>query len=191
MKIRTKVALYGLSLPWLLLCISIANEPRVSGISYVLMGIAPFAVLIGLELLQAKRQEGAKAALMDMLAMQEGQGYLHARGGSGIAVNPASRLVALVDGSNRKAYPFADIREWEAVQETAGEIRHNSVAMQLGSTAKNIEMAVNAARNTGFFVTVRDIDHPVWRVEMPDKADQRKWMEILRQQINETPVVIA
>jgi hypothetical protein len=46
-------------------------------------------------------------------------------------------------------------------------------------------MKRDAAANTGFFVTVRDVDNPKWRIEMRDEATQARWMEILRQEINE------
>ena len=36
-----------------------------------------------------------------------------------------------------------------------------------------------------FFVTVRDIDNPKWRIAMSDSNTQARWMEILRQSINE------
>jgi hypothetical protein len=42
-----------------------------------------------------------------------------------------------------------------------------------------------AAANTGFFVAVRDVDNPIWRVEMTDAGREARWMEILRQEINQ------
>jgi len=183
---RVKIALWGISLLWLWLCISVANEPRASGATYALMGIAPIAALIGWEWLRIKRQDGAKAELLRLLSLPDGQGYVHAKAGSGIAVDPKGKRVALIQGGVGKAYAYADVREWQWVQETAAEIRHSSVSMQLAATGQNIKAAIDASRATGFFVTVRDIDHPVWRVEMTAKADQARWMEIMRQEINES-----
>jgi hypothetical protein len=44
---------------------------------------------------------------------------------------------------------------------------------------------IDAAARSGFFVEVRDIDHPRWRIAMKDEAQQARWMEILRQEIKE------
>lgn len=44
--------------------------------------------------------------------------------------------------------------------------------------------ARNARRNrkeSGLFISVRDIDRPEWRIDMPNEKNQKRWMEILRQ----------
>jgi hypothetical protein len=35
------------------------------------------------------------------------------------------------------------------------------------------------------FVTVRDIDNPVWRISMFEADDRARWSEILRQHVDE------
>lgn len=58
-----------------------------------------------------------------------------------------------------KIYLFSDVREWET---------RNGLG-----------------KNSGLYVSVKDVDHPKWRIEMKDDGIQARWMEILRQEINE------
>ena len=51
--------------------------------------------------------------------------------------------------------------------------------------AASLGAAARAAAETGFFVKVRDVDNPEWRVSMDQKADRDRWSEILEQEINE------
>ncbi|MFX7918509.1 DUF4755 domain-containing protein, partial [Acinetobacter baumannii] len=83
-----------------------------------------------------------------------------------------------------KAYAYDEVRGWETVKQQAGQMFASGVAGGIAAAGHNIGQSMAAAKATGFFVTVRDIDFPKWRAEMPSESDQARWMEILRQEIN-------
>lgn len=80
-----------------------------------------------------------------------------------------------------KTYRYADIRAWDARKETSGKVVGHSM-QAIGVAAA---MDREAKLNTGLFVTVRDVDHPQWRVSMKIENVRLRWVEILRQEINE------
>lgn len=174
----TKVILWFFALGWAFFLMNMPGGPP------ILLAFGPIGALAAWEFFRAKRSSGAKGSLLAMLEMQEGQGRIHVSGGSGIALNPATKKIALYASGGGKAYSYDDVRGWETVKQQAGAIYSTNFSGAIGAAGTNIREAVKAANATGFFVTVRDIDFPKWRVEMPSESDQARWMEILRQEIN-------
>lgn len=129
------------------------------------------------------QQASAEKQLREMIGLTEGAGYLFASGvesASGIALNPTTRQIALIEGPQRKAYSFDDIREWQTIHETAGQV----IGGGLQGTISNIGNNAAAAARSGMFIVVRDIDRPKWRIVMP-KNEHDRWMEIMRQVVNQ------
>lgn len=126
----------------------------------------------------------------DVLAMvgatSEGDGVYSASGPKwGIAVSSQTQQIALISGGNSKVYGFGDVRKWETSFERPGHVSNAvNIASALAADAANLRMQREAKANTGLFITVRDVDHPVWRIPLLDKPQQARWMEILRQAIN-------
>jgi hypothetical protein len=103
-------------------------------------------------------------------------------GETGIALNPDKKSVTLYNSRAVKTYPYSDIRSWEIVHQQAQQILNGGVAYTLGAS---LRAQSDAKMASGLFVTVRDIENPVWRIAILDQPLQLKWMEILRQEINE------
>lgn len=117
----------------------------------------------------------------------EGYAYAFHSGGTGIAISPDRRVLKLKKGRASKEYAFSDVRAWEGTLQSGGMAVHGGSGFT-GATnvaAANLGQTLANRRASGLFVQVRDIDNPEWRVAMLDKREQAKWMEILRQYINE------
>ncbi|NMV37311.1 DUF4755 domain-containing protein [Ralstonia insidiosa] len=129
------------------------------------------------------QQASAEKLLREMIGLPEGSGYLFASGvetACGIALNPATRQIALIEAGARKAYSFDDIREWQTIHETAGQV----IGGGLQGAVANMSAGAAAAARSGMFIVVRDIDRPKWRIVMP-KNEHDRWMEIMRQVVNQ------
>ncbi|TJY58307.1 DUF4755 domain-containing protein [Sinimarinibacterium sp. CAU 1509] len=117
--------------------------------------------------------------------------YSYTYDGDGIAISASQRAVVLKKGTLIKRYGFDAIRNWETKVNTGNELinadfRLNSIS-QTDSINRKIRMANEAS--SGLFIEVRDIDHPRWHIrfsrhEMVQQVP--RWMEILRQLINES-----
>lgn len=147
----------------------------------IFLGIGIFALLKAQSLgnRSKKREE-----ILKEVGVAEGKGYEHFEGDSGIVVNSETGTLTLLAAGFHKTYPFADVRDWESRHEQAGRSIGVGIQAGLAAAASNMEARNRAAKNSGLFVSVRDIDHPQWRVDMADQKMQARWMEILRQQIN-------
>lgn len=145
--------------------------------------LPPLVGLIGLVLMlwgviSIAVQSGKTAALR-----ASGAAHSFSHGGTAIAIYPDKQVLLLKQGSKSKEYAFPDIRGWETNTQSGGEIIATGWA---GATTlgHNIRTARGNKSASGLFVQVRDIDNPVWRINMLRKTDQQRWMEILRQTIN-------
>ncbi|MBN8921880.1 MAG: hypothetical protein BGP10_14545 [Rhodanobacter sp. 68-29] len=101
---------------------------------------------------------------------------------TGIGIYPDKRTLLLKQGARKKEYSFADVREWEVNLQTGGHLIGN---VGMAGVAHNVRTIRENRNASGLFVKVRDIETPVWRINMLLKDDQQRWMEILRQLINE------
>lgn len=125
-------------------------------------------------------------------AREFGQGapYAYIGGNTGIAVNTEKRIVRLKEGKSIKEYAFTAIREWRTNLSSGGEV-FSAGGIGLAGMHAGIAAAGHNARNarrnrkeSGLFISVRDIDRPEWRIDMPNEKNQKRWMEILRQAIH-------
>ncbi|MFN4327605.1 MAG: DUF4755 domain-containing protein [Limnobacter sp.] len=111
--------------------------------------------------------------------------FKHAFNDSGMAIDTKNRLVSIFKGKNEVTYSFSDVREWSFNCEFAGKI-HGGGFHVATANVKNIK---SAKERTGFFIKVRDIDNPKWRVEFKYQKKMQtqleRWMEIFNQTLNE------
>lgn len=130
-------------------------------------------------------------------AFGEGFKFSHLGGQTGIAIDPERKILRLRKDAYSKRelikdYPFSEVREFERVSMRGGQAvgGYMGVGMQgataatlgnIGLAAQNRRIARENQMASGIFITVKDIDHPKWRVAFGPEKDMDRWMEILRQ----------
>ena len=132
----------------------------------------------------------AKAEL-DYRAIIEPLKFKHIGKHNGIGLDPDNKVLHLYQNKQYRAYPFGEIRNWSANIQSGGEMvgGHGNLAAALSVTAANTRNSRANAAATGFFVEVRDIDFPKWKIDFPPKGQQQshdRWMETFRQYVNES-----
>lgn len=152
-----------------------------------LVAWAPVALFAWYCIARAIGREKLHAAMLGALGIVAGQGLDHSEEGTGIALDRKSKTLGLLCDGGYQLYPFDKIREWVSNEERASGVVGVGVQGAIGAAGMNIRAAREAAANTGLFVKVMDVGRPSWRVAMKDKAMRARWMEILQQEINETP----
>ena len=141
-----------------------------------------FGFLIDL-LFGAKGDSGSESSSAAK-AFGLGAKYVYVADDTGIAVDSNQETVRLKNGSLIQTYPFSDIRGWSTNLASGGEIIGATGTAAIGAGGANLRTGLQNRKNTGLFVSVRDIDHPEWRIDMPNENNQKRWMEIMRQSIN-------
>lgn len=151
--------------------------------------LVPFPLLYLLFFASRSEDSYEKSAAAKSLA--QGAPYAYVRGGTGIAIDPARRVVRLKNGRTVKEYPFTEVRGWERRLESGGEMVGGygtgtaAIGPGMAAIGHNIRQSRANRKNSGFFINVSDINHPQWRIDMRSASSQYRWMEILQQTINE------
>ena len=179
--------LFLLAAVWAFLALSVL--PHAIGfvliVQVVLYGFFPPIAMVWLGLKVSRATTAKYDKLRLGAGLSPGVGWEHREGQTWLALNPRDRTVTMMIGSLIKTYAYADIRAWEAVSQTADRFVGGTFQGGLAAAGANARANAAAAAQSGFFVTVRDVDHPIWRISMLAPITQAKWMELFRQELNE------
>lgn len=150
-------------------------------LALLLIGWGPLALYLWWKASQSEKGASRHAAALAESGIPVGQGLDHTEDGTGIAIDRPFRLLLLMGPDGHKSYPYVDVREWSARQGAQGFVAGSTIQ----AVGANARMEREAKKETGLFVTVRDVERPLWRVAMKDASTRARWMEILQQEINE------
>lgn len=127
-----------------------------------------------------------KAAACEAVGVSIDSKFAHVERSTAIALNSQTRRIAVSAGGQSKVYRYDDVRDWEVrkISRAGGAVGYGLTGT-IGAGSQNIAASMAADRQTGLFLTVRDIDHPQWRVSMFGADDRARWAEILRQELDE------
>lgn len=127
-----------------------------------------------------------KAAACEAVGIPSGSKFAHVERNTAIALNSQTRKLAVSAGGESKVYNYDDVREWDVrkVSRGSGAVGYGLTGT-ISAGSQNIAASMQADRETGLFLTMRDIEHPVWRVSMFGSDDRARWAEILRQELDE------
>ncbi|RLM18075.1 hypothetical protein BIY29_18700 [Brenneria alni] len=123
--------------------------------------------------------------------------YSHTLLNSSMKLDSKERLIFLKDGNNEKTYSFDDIKEWKYNISHGNEIEGAGLSLN-AANINNMRMFKNRAE-TGFFISMRDIQNPEWQIQFFPKEGSFKsqkglkdlqkqmnqWMEVFDQVVNE------
>jgi len=121
--------------------------------------------------------------------------YKHQFRETAIALDPDERVIRVRGKFGKqivqKEYSYADVRSWNFNISTGGQVRligNQGVNAAVSAAVINHMQNKQNEAGTGLFITVRDIDYPEWQILFPTskgrELELKRWMEILRQQIN-------
>lgn len=110
--------------------------------------------------------------------------YSHTFRKCAIAVDVKNQRVYLAQNGKSKIYDYADIRGWRTNLSSGGAVfgagMHAAMA-NMANSNQNI-------KSSGFFVRVKDVDHPEWQIQFKYNKqydhELKRWMEIFEQKVN-------
>jgi len=131
-------------------------------------------------------QQALKEAACEAIGISIDSKFAHVERNTAIALNSQTRRIAVSAGGESKIYGYEDVRDWEVrkVSRAGGAVGYG-VTGTIAAGSQNIAASMEADRQTGLFLTMRDIEHPQWRISMFGSDDRARWAEILRQELDE------
>lgn len=153
----------------------------------LLFAVVAYAPLLIYKHFAGKREKEEASAREEFLRIAGAPKYSHFEKDTAIALDPIAGTVTMRQSAAMKRYRFEEVREWTNAHAMAG-----AVAPIVGGVTNSLLTGIAAAgaqaradAETGFFVRVRDIDAPEWRIAMASKAERARWAEIFEQELNE------
>lgn len=137
-------------------------------------------------------QQALKEAACEAVGISIDSKFAHVERSTAIALNSQTRRIAVSAGGESKIYGYDDVREWDVrkVSRAGGAVGYG-VSGTVAAGSQNIAASMQADRETGLFLTMKDVVHPLWRVSMFDPADRARWTEIFRQELDDKPLQAA
>ncbi|MBP6277871.1 MAG: DUF4755 domain-containing protein, partial [Limnohabitans sp.] len=126
-----------------------------------------------------------------------GCSHKHYYDGTAIGINGSLRKIYLRQNGLVKTYRFDDVRKWNTNLSSGGAVVGGiMVAGGLAASVNNMQIHAANKRaekenkdNSGLFLNIKDIDHPLWHIKFNYdnnlQIELAKWMEILTQFLNE------
>lgn len=130
-------------------------------------------------------REGSETSL-EAKRLAQGARYAYFCKDTGLAVDTDKRIVRLQNGRSIKEYAFAEVREWRSNIVSGGQLAGMGGYAGIAIAGQNARIERENRKETGLFLKVKDLDRPEWRIDMPNRDHQVRWMEILQQTINES-----
>jgi hypothetical protein len=168
------------------------DSPVSTKLGIVVLAWAPLTSMTWFFIQRASARDKQRAALLAAVGVAPGSGWDHAEDGTAIALNPGKREVGVQVGQSFQVYPYEKVRHWEAREERPDVVvARFGVANGVAAAGAQARLAREAAANTGLFIEVKDVEAPSWRIVMKDQSTRSRWMELLRQEINEGGAVAS
>lgn len=116
--------------------------------------------------------------------------YKFADGVYGVAIE--NEKIHLCEDGYTKSYPLSDVRTWRTNLQTGGSVMNqgSGLAGALSTGSMNRQIENDNIKNSGLFISVRDVNKPEWRIHFStnseeEKRQQAKWNEILNQSLRD------
>lgn len=148
-----------------------------------------FVAYIGFKIISGTIPKESKSDLINFKNMipKEFHNYAYCLDGSGIAFDIQNNKILLMQDLVKNTYDKDDIRNAEGRIEGATRWWSKGGGLVKGSINKANDALNNrierkkAYKQSGIFVSVADIDHPVWQIKFSNTLQLQRYMEILSQ----------
>ena len=124
--------------------------------------------------------------------------YYHEFDKTSLLVDLNKKNIKLKEKNKEKTYPFSDIKTWRYDLTSSGKIIGVGITNGIIAKSQNDSNRLKDAKNSGFFISVKDIQNPEWQIKFfPKKGrfsddvgfrdtelQMKRWMQVFEQVLN-------
>lgn len=138
-----------------------------------------FLIIVGVSALSSNKKKLSSTRVLGLAKDLFGEevSYWYDKFNTGIVIDKNHEKVLLVEGEKSQVFNISQIRSYEKKKCDIYIPTVNGINANIA----RCKAYADARRQTGLFITVSDVEHPVWRISMQDENDQQRWYEILTQ----------
>lgn len=124
--------------------------------------------------------------------------YYHEFDKTALLLDLNKKTLKLKDKGKEQTYPFSDIKTWRYDLTSSGKIIGVGITNGIIAKSQNDSNRLKDAKNSGFFISVKDIQNPEWQIKFfPKKGrfsddvgfrdtelQMKRWMQVFEQVLN-------
>lgn len=125
--------------------------------------------------------------------------YYHEFDKTSLLVDLNKKTIKLKEKNKEKTYPFSDIKTWRYDLTSSGKIIGVGITNGIIAKSQNDSNRLKDAKNSGFFISVKDIQNPEWQIKFFPKEGRfsddkgfrdteiqlKRWMQVFDQVLNQ------
>ncbi|EOV4131569.1 DUF4755 domain-containing protein [Yersinia enterocolitica] len=125
--------------------------------------------------------------------------YYHEFDKTSLLVDLNKKTIKLKEKNKEQTYPFSDIKTWRYDLTSSGKIIGVGITNGIIAKSQNDSNRLKDAKNSGFFISVKDIQNPEWQIKFFPKEGRfsddkgfrdteiqlKRWMQVFEQVLNQ------
>ena len=125
--------------------------------------------------------------------------YYHEFDKTSLLVDLNKKTIKLKEKNKEQTYPLSDIKTWRYDLTSSGKIIGVGITNGIIAKSQNDSNRLKDAKNSGFFISVKDIQNPEWQIKFFPKEGRfsddkgfrdteiqlKRWMQVFEQVLNQ------
>ena len=125
--------------------------------------------------------------------------YYHEFDKTSLLVDLNKKTIKLKEKNKEQTYPFSDIKTWRYDLTSSGKVIGVGITNGIIAKSQNDSNRLKDAKNSGFFISVKDIQNPEWQIKFFPKEGRfsddkgfrdteiqlKRWMQVFEQVLNQ------
>lgn len=124
--------------------------------------------------------------------------YYHEFDKTSLLIDLNKKTIKLKEKNKEQTYPLRDIKTWRYDLKNSGKMIGIGITNGIVAKSQNDSNRLKDAKNSGFFISVKDIQNPEWQIKFfPKKGrfsddvgfretelQMKRWMQVFEQVLN-------
>lgn len=125
--------------------------------------------------------------------------YYHEFDKTSLLIDLNKKIIKLKEKNKEQTYPLSDVKTWRYDLTSSGKVIGVGITNGIIAKSQNDSNRLKDAKNSGFFILVKDIQNPEWQIKFFPKEGRfsddkgfrdteiqlKRWMQVFEQVLNQ------
>ena len=125
--------------------------------------------------------------------------YYHEFDKTSLLIDLNKKTIKLKEKNKEQTYPLSDVKTWRYDLTSSGKVIGVGITNGIIAKSQNDSNRLKNAKNSGFFISVKDIQNPEWQIKFFPKEGRfsddkgfrdteiqlKRWMQVFEQVLNQ------
>ncbi|HHH0785919.1 TPA: DUF4755 domain-containing protein [Yersinia enterocolitica] len=183
----------ALAIPVVIFCTLGSEAVSQSFVAWLLAGA--FIIFTAIPKYLDKRKNNAT---IDYFNDNDDGYYYHEFDKTSLLIDLNKKIIKLKEKNKEQTYPLSDVKTWRYDLTSSGKVIGVGITNGIIAKSQNDSNRLKDAKNSGFFISVKDIQNPEWQIKFFPKEGRfsddkgfrdteiqlKRWMQVFEQVLN-------